>query len=148
MSKPQIIIEPHRDGWRTRPGTDYEVLRSFLADTKANNIKDTDGVVTFEGYTPPWSKAAQARQKRIDKMPLTVWGNLAGLSEEEEDNAQPVQLREVSLQGSPEVLRELALFLIETAGRLERADFDHEHWRMRADTPDTQADVIVIGRGE
>lgn len=144
MPKQQIILEQYRDGWRTRPGTHYFALRMFLAEIKASNVKDTDGTFTFEGYQAPYSKASRARQKRIDKLPLTIWGNLAGLSEEAEETTMPVQLREVALQGSPEVLREVALFLIETAARLENNEnFDHEHWRMRAENPAEQADVIV-----
>lgn len=92
------------------------------------------------------TKARRKRNNRIDKMAVELFGH--PLETEELDphpgepyridyTGSPLRLHEVSLAATPDVLREIALHLIEAAYEMEAKDeFDHYHWRGRVGLPD------------
>lgn len=124
-NKPQINLEEHNGGWRVRPSSDPNALKDFLRRINASEVRETSRGVCFEEHHPTRSSRQRARQDRIDGMNVVIYGNL------EDEDALPVQLREVSFRGSPDVLRAIGMFLIESAADLEHEDNPnwHTHWR-------------------
>lgn len=90
---------------------------------------------------------SRKRQNRIDKMAIELFGHPLAAQDLDPDPTYPfridytgssLRLHEVSIAAEPDVLRELAMHLIEAASDMERMgeNFDHSHWRMRVGIPD------------
>jgi hypothetical protein len=86
------------------------------------------------------------RRIRIDKMEVVLFGHpLAGMDGDFHPkeplridySGSPLKLHEVSLAAEPDVLREIAMHIIEAAHEMEtNENFDHSHWRSRVGLPD------------